>query len=90
MAKNLNEDFTFLTVDEIASSLAKRIQKVRKKKFKTQKIFAEHLGITFSKVSRFEKSGAIQFSDLIRILKALGLVSELEDLFETSKGEIKW
>lgn len=90
MAKNLNEDFTFITVDEVALTIAKKVQKVRKKNFKTQAQFAEHLGISFSKVSRFEKSGAIQFSDLIRILKALGLVSELENLFQESKGNIQW
>ena len=90
MVNNINEDFTFLATPEIAKTLAKRIQVIRKQKFKTQAEFAQHLGLTYSKVSRFEKSGNIQFSDLLIILKALNLIDELQDLFVQKDEIIKW
>lgn len=87
---DLHEDFTFLSTAEIAKVLAKRIQAQRKKKFKTQLDFAEHVGLTYSKVSRFEKSGNIQFKDLLIILKALNMVDELQELFLQKDEIITW
>lgn len=90
MSTSINEDFSFLSTAEIAKVIAKRIQVQRKKKFKTQLDFAEHIGLTYSKVSRFEKSGSIQFKDLLIILKALNLVDELQELFGQKDEIIRW
>jgi transcriptional regulator with XRE-family HTH domain len=90
MSININEDFTFISTADTAKTLAKRVQAVRKKKFKTQMEFAKHLGLTYSKVSRFEKSGYIQFTDLLMILKALNLIDELQELFVKKDEIIKW
>lgn len=87
---DLHENFTFLSTAEIAKVLAKRIQTQRKKKFKTQLDFAEHVGLTYSKVSRFEKSGNIQFKDLLIILKALNMVDDLQELFLQKDEIITW
>jgi|GEM_PF-3742532 len=90
MSTGVNEEFSFLSTAEIAKVLAKRIQVQRKKKFKTQLDFAEHIGLTYSKVSRFEKSGNIQFKDLLIILKALNMVDELQELFCQKDELIRW
>jgi transcriptional regulator with XRE-family HTH domain len=90
MAVDINEDFSFLSNKEIAKKIAKRIQVIRKKKFDTQELLAEHTGLSYSKISRFEKSGNIQFKDFLTIVKAIGEVSELQHLFEASQGDIKW
>ena len=90
MPVNINEDFSFLSNKEVAKVIAKRIQVIRKKKFETQELFAKHTGLSYSKVSRFEKSGDIQFKDFLTIVKAIGEISELQHLFESSKGEIEW
>ena len=90
MAVDLNDDFTFLPIKSVAKKIAKKIQKNRKKKFPTQKLFAEHIGLTYSKVSRFEKSGEIQFIDLLVILKALDMIDELQELFEPKEEIIQW
>ena len=86
----VEDDFSFLNTSDIAKVLANRVKTERKKKFRTQAEFAKHIGLSYSKVSRFEKSGNIQLKDLLIILKALKLVDELQELFVPQEQIIKW
>jgi len=90
MAVNIDEDFDFLPSVEIAKTIAKKLQVIRKKKFKTQHDFAQHIGLSYAKVSRFEKTGKIQFPDFLIILKGLNRVDALQNLFEEHKEIIEW
>ena len=86
----MDEDFDFLPSSKVAKKIAKKLQKVRKTKFKTQQDFAEHIGLSYSKVARFEKTGNIGFVDFITILKGLNRVDELQELFKENEKVIQW
>ena len=70
--------------EEVIKFLAKNIKEIRKKRFKTQELFAKHIGMTYSKYARFEKSGQISFDGFIEILKGLNMLEEFMNLFQSS------
>ena len=90
MDNDLNADYSFLSSPAITKDLARKIKAIRKKKFKTQEIFAKHIGLTYSKYARFEKTGLIQLVDFIEVIKGLGIIDELQDLFQSRDEIIKW
>jgi len=69
---------------EVVKLLAKNIKEIRKKRFKTQELFAKHIGMSYSKYARFEKSGQIAFDGFIEILKGLDMFDAFMDLFKSS------
>ncbi len=90
MEKELMDNFEFMTSREISKSLAKKIKAIRKKKFKTQELFAKHIGMSFSAYSRFEKSGQISFQGFIDVIKGIDRVDEIARLFKQDKDVITW
>jgi transcriptional regulator with XRE-family HTH domain len=70
--------------EEVIKLLAKNIKEIRKKRFKTQDLFAKHTGMTYSKYARFEKSGQISFDGFIGILKGLDMLDGFMSLFKSS------
>lgn len=68
--------------------IAKKIKNIRKEKFKTQELFALHIGMNYSKYARFEKSGQVSFDGFIEILKGLELFESFDLLFKEGE-EIK-
>ena len=90
MDNDLNVDYSFLSSPAITKDLARKIKDIRKKKFKTQVIFAKHIGLTYAKYARFEKTGLIQLVDFIEVIKGLGIIDELQDLFQSRDEIIKW
>jgi len=67
--------------EETIKLLAKDIKEIRKKSFKTQELFAQHIGMTYSKYARFEKSGQISLDGFLEILQGLGKLDTFLDLF---------
>ena len=90
MNDGLNNDFEFMTSAEVSKSIAKKIKAIRKNRFKTQELFAKHIGISYAKYARFEKSGQIQFVDFIEVIKGIDRIDELKDLFEKKEDVITW
>ena len=90
MDTNLKDNYEFMTSAEISKSLAVRIKAIRKKRFKTQELFAKHIGMSFGKYARFEKTGQISFVGFIDIVKGLDRVEEIAVLFDEDKEVIKW
>jgi len=86
----LKNDFEFMTSLEISKEIAKKIKTIRKKRFKTQELFAKHIGISYSKYARFEKSGQIQFVDFIEVVKGIDKVEDLQTIFNPKKELISW
>jgi len=68
---------------EIIKEIAKKVKNIRKEKYKTQEIFANHIGMNYSKYARFEKSGQISFDGFVDILQGLGIFDEFIKLFKT-------
>jgi len=72
-----------LTDSEIALRLAKAIRTWRQAPegaAMTQAVLAQKSGVGTTSLKRFEKTGAITLRNLIAIMRALGLVDQLEDL----------
>lgn len=69
---------------ETIKLLAKNIKEIRKQRFKTQNLFAKHIGMSYSKYARFEKSGEISFDGFVEIVKGLDKLDEFINLFKVS------
>ena len=86
----LNDNFDFKTNKEIIKIVALRIKKIRKVNFKTQELFAKHIGMSYGSYARFEKSGEVSFSGFIDILKGIEYIDKLDALFKKDEDLIKW
>lgn len=77
-------DFIFnkKTPKEINKSIAERIRKIRRRRKMSQKRLSEKSGVSLESVKRFESSGEISLISLTKIVIALELDGELEQLFE--------
>ncbi len=90
MDDDLKNNYEFMTSSEIAKSLALKVKAIRKKRFKTQKLFAEHIGMNFNMYARFEQTGQISFPEFINIAKGLDRIEEVSLLFSENKDLIQW
>lgn len=71
-----------MTDKEIAAMLAERLTKERKVKNLTQKALAEKAGLSLPTVRLFERTGKISLERLIALLRALGRLNTLQELFD--------
>ena len=68
--------------------IAKQVKSIRKKRFKTQELFAQKINMNYSKYTRFEKSGQISFEGFVDILSGLDILDDFKNLFELDE-EVK-
>ena len=73
--------FTQKTPNEIAKDIVEKIQKHRKKLKISQIQLAKKSGVSLGSIKRFERTGEISLSSLIKIAFALGLEDDFEGLF---------
>jgi len=69
------------TSSEISKDLARRVAAIRKRRGYTQASCALRAGVSQGSLKRFEQSGEVSFTSLIKIAIALGLEDELDQLF---------
>lgn len=67
-----------LTDDMVLQEIGDRIAKLRLNKNMTQAQLADSAGVSLSTVSRVEGGNSSQISNLVRILRALGLLENME------------
>ena len=72
----------FLTYDEKQKEIVDRFVKIRKSRKITQKRLSVISGVSYASVRRFEESGEISFSSLIKLALALRLYDDLDNLFK--------
>lgn len=74
-----------LTEQSVMSGLANREKKRRKKLKISQKELSEKSGVTYASIRRFESTGEISLSSLLKIANALGYLSDFEKVFQSEK-----
>ena len=72
----------FVTYDEKQKEIVDRFVKIRKSRKITQKRLSVISGVSYASVRRFEESGEISFSSLIKLALALRLYDDLDNLFK--------
>ena len=78
----INYNFLTKTPREIDQLIASRIRSIRKRRKISQKRLSEKSGVSLGSVKRFEQNGEISLISLTKIVIALEIEGELEDLFE--------
>lgn len=76
------DDFGFLkSPDEMNKNIASRMSKRRKEKKITQVQLAKYSDVSLGSIKRFERSGEISLSSLIKIAFVLGCEDDFDGLF---------
>ena len=75
----------FVTSYEKQLEITKRFISVRKGKKVSQRRLSELSGVSYASIRRFEKTGDISFSSLVKIAIALRLYDDLDNLFKIEK-----
>jgi transcriptional regulator with XRE-family HTH domain len=82
----MNIEFVLKTPSDTAKDLANRIKHLRLGRKWKQATLAERSGGSLASLRRFEYTGNISLSSLLRLALALGCLSEFEDLFQPPKA----
>ncbi len=75
------EEYVWETTEETNLALAKRVQKIRKRRGYTQKELAERSNVSCGSIRLFEQTGNISLKSLTKIATALGIAGEIRNLF---------
>lgn len=76
-------NFDFLrSPGDVNIEIAQRMQKRRKEKKLTQVQMSERADVSLGSLKRFERTGEISLSSLIKIAFALGCADDFDHLFE--------
>ncbi len=78
-------NLTLMTDMEILKILASRAREVRISKDLRQSDLSQKSGVPLSSIRVFERSGTISLVYLVKVLRALSLVEDLDALFQTSE-----
>ena len=73
------------TSEEIACDIALRMQKKRKLSHITQKELADRSGVSYGSLKRFEETGEISLTSLIKLAMVLRCERDFDDLFSREK-----
>lgn len=73
--------FNALSPEEMALAVSGRARALRLHHDLTQQGLADRAGVSLGSLKRFERTGAIAFTSLIRIAQVLDALDELEALF---------
>jgi transcriptional regulator with XRE-family HTH domain len=78
-------NLTLMTDTEILEMLASKAREIRIANDLRQSDLSRKSGVPLSSIRVFERSGTISFVYLVKILRALSLIEELDGLFQTSE-----
>ncbi len=74
-------EFIWETPTEITLDLAKKLQKIRKRRKITQKQLADRSNVSYATLKKFEQTGQISLISLVKITMELGMADEIKALF---------
>ena len=73
--------FDNISPPELSALIAGRIRAIRKRRKWSQELLAEKSGVSHGSIKRFERTGEIAFTSLIKIAIALNCEKDIEQLF---------
>ena len=74
-----------LTEQSVVNGLVERVKKKRKQMKLSQRRLSEKSGVAYASVRRFETTGEISLSSLLKIAHALDSLKDFDELF---KGQV--
>ena len=75
----------FVTYYEKQLEIAKRFVAIRKKRKVSQQRLSSLSGVSYASIRRFEKTGDISLSSLVKLTLALQLYDDLDNIFKSYK-----
>ena len=72
----------FVTYDEKQLEIAKRFVSIRKSRKVSQQRLSILSGVSYASIRRFEKTGDISLSSLVKLALSLQLYDDLDNLFK--------
>lgn len=79
---DLSDFVDVLTERKVIENLVERVKKRRKEIKMSQKELARRSGVSYGSIRRFEISGEISLSSLLKIASTLGYLSDFNLLFQ--------
>lgn len=79
---DISEFVDVLTWQKVSENLIARIQMRRKELKISRKELAKRSGVSYGSIRRFEETGNISLSSLLRIASILGYLEDFESLFD--------
>ena len=80
--------FTLATAHEILQALGQRVRAQRLAQALSQQDLARMAGLSLGALRKLESNGQSSLETVIRVVQALGLVDELEELFVLKRQSI--
>ena len=71
-----------LTEQSVVNGLVERVKKKRKQMKLSQKQLSQKSGVTYASIRRFETTGEISLSSLLKIAHALDSLKDFENIFK--------
>jgi len=84
--KNIYDISTFvpvLTIQAVSEKLVEGEKKFRKRKHISQVSLAKMSGVSYASIRRFESTGEISLSSLLKIANVLGCLEDFNQVFKT-------
>lgn len=78
----MSREYYWETNDEILLDLVSRFKRIRKRKNITQKKLSEISNVSYASIKRFEQTGEISLSSLVKICVALNIQDQIKKLFK--------
>lgn len=78
---DINDFVSALTEQSILSETVKKVKQRRKEMKLTQQGLAKKSGVTYASIRRFESTGEISFTSLLKIANALNSLSDFNTIF---------
>ena len=78
---DLSEFINIPTKERVIKDLISRVKERRKELNLTQKELAEKSGVSYASIRRFETTGEISFTSLLKIAEVINCLSDFDNLF---------
>lgn len=79
---DIGQFVSVLTERSVANGILERAKKKRKQMKISQKQLSQKSGVAYSSIRRFESTGEISLSSLLKIAHALNALKDFEELFK--------